>query len=214
MRARMLVAVAFAAALAARCGAVPSARGEPRTEPRIEASGFVGVDWFGDRSELGNSWAPEQVPGTAPVVGARAGWLALPGLPGDLQLALEAELAFAPAFTGSRLGAGRMAYFAPVFEWRGQAVLRFARWGALVPHVVLGGGGDSVATHSPFMADDTDPIGYWGAGFTAPVRGGWQLRLDLHQGVMPSRDGGAHLTAELELGLGIAFGSPARPRPS
>ena len=71
-----------------------------RGGPRLEASGFLGVGWLGRRSELGNSWAPEQVPGTAPVVGGRVGWLALPALPGGLALAVEAELALATSFTG------------------------------------------------------------------------------------------------------------------
>ena len=38
----------------------------------LEASGFVGVDYFGDDIELGNSLAPEQRPQTAPVA-RRAG---------------------------------------------------------------------------------------------------------------------------------------------
>jgi OOP family OmpA-OmpF porin len=104
-----------------------------------------------------------------------------------------------------------MTYFAPVFEWRGQAVLRFTRWHDLVPHLVVGAGGDSVASSSPFMADDSEPIAYWGPGLVAPMAGGWQLRLDLRQGVMPARSGGALLTAELEFGIGATFGSPDRP---
>ena len=203
MRVRLLVAVAVRVAL----GGAPAAH----AEPDLEASGFIGVDWFGKHSSLGNSWAPEQVPGTSPVIGGRIGWLAPPALPGDLRLALEAELGFAPAFTGSSAGDGRMTYFAPVFEWRGQAVLRFTRWHDLVPHLVVGAGGDSVASSSPFMADDTEPIAYWGPGLVAPMAGGWQLRLDLRQGVMPARNGGALLTAELELGIGATFGSPDRP---
>jgi OOP family OmpA-OmpF porin len=203
VRAHVLVAVAIRLALGGALAAVApaTARGEPQLE----------LGWFGKRSALGDSWAPDQVPGTAPVVGARAGWVALPALPGDLALALEAELAFAPAFTGESLGDGRTMYFAPVFEWRGQAVLRLARWRVLVPHLVLGAGGDSVASRSPFMANDTDPIAYWGAGLTAPAAHGWQLRLDVHQGIMPARNGGMHATAEVELGLAMAFGATVRP---
>jgi OOP family OmpA-OmpF porin len=203
VRARVLVAVAVAAA------GIALAPGAPRAEPRLEAGGFVGVDWFGARTELGNSWAPEQVPGTAPVVGGRLGWLALPALPGHLQLAIEAELAFAPAFTGTSAGHGRAGYFAPVFEWRGQAVLRLARW-RIAPHLVLGTGGDSVASTSPFIARDTDPIAYWGPGFSAPV-GRWQLRVDARHGIMPARSGGALSTLELELGIGTTLGAPHPP---
>jgi OOP family OmpA-OmpF porin len=43
------------------------------------------------------------------------------------------------------------------------------------------------------------------------MAGGWQLRLDLRQGVMPARSGGGLLTAELEFGIGATFGSPDRP---
>ncbi|TMQ27196.1 MAG: OmpA family protein [Deltaproteobacteria bacterium] len=201
MRVPGLAAVAVAAAIAWP----PAAR----AEPRLEASGFVGVDWFGARSALGNSWAPEQVPGTAPVIGARLGWLALPDLPAHLQLAIEAELGFAPAFTGQSADHGRTAYFAPVFEWHGQAVLRLARW-RIAPHLVLGTGGDSVASRSPFIARDTDPIAYWGPGLSAQL-GRWQLRFDAHHGIMPARNGGAMSTVELELGLGTALGTgPAR----
>ena len=203
MRARELVAIGVAA-IAAIAIVRPLAA---RAEPELEASGFVGIDWFGAHSALGDSWAPEQVPGTAPLVGARLGWLALPALTGKLQLALEAELAFAPAFTGSNAAGGRAMYFAPVFEWRGQAVLRFTRWRAIAPHLLLGGGGDTVTSSSPFMATDTAPIVYWGAGLGAPLRDGWQLRLELHHGVMPARTGGALSTVEIELGIGTAFGA-------
>jgi OmpA-OmpF porin, OOP family len=181
-----------------------------RAEPRLEASGFVGVDWFNKHIELGNSWAPEQVPGPAPLVGARVAWLALPTLPASLQLAIEGELAIAPAFTGetnspSGVG-GRMSYFAPVFEWRAHALLRLARWRAFDPHLVLGGGGETVASTSPFMSKETDPIVYWGPGVSIPVLPDWHLRIDLRHGIMPARNGGATSTVEVEVGLGTTFG--------
>jgi outer membrane protein OmpA-like peptidoglycan-associated protein len=221
VRARVTTALAVIAVgcmTAVRAASGDPAEGSERTEHtvRLEASGFVGVDWFGKHTSLGDSFAADQVPSTSAVVGGRVGWLALDARPGDvpLALAIEAELAFAPAFTGSSAGAGRMTYFAPVFEWRGQAVLRFVRWPALAPHLVIGAGADSVMSHSPFMADDTDPIAYWGAGVTAEVAPGWQLRLDLHQGVMPARGSGALATAELELGIGTVFGGRPRRAPA
>ncbi|HEX7840801.1 MAG TPA: OmpA family protein [Kofleriaceae bacterium] len=212
MRARLLVAAADTAlAFVAALGiALPSAaRAEPRAAPTIEASGFVGVDWFGGaHSELGNSWAPEQVPGTSAVIGGRIGWLALPDLlPGDLQLAIEGELAVAPAHTGHSVAHHRMRYFAPVFEWRSQAVLQLVHWRGIAPHLVLGVGGDTVASNSPFMSRDTDPIAYWGPGLSAPIAGSWLVRLDLHLGVMPARSGGVTSTMELEFGIGTTFGS-------
>src|SRR5687768_13085564 len=87
------------------------AAGSPAVADRLEASGFVGVGYFSDNTELGNSWAPEQVPGSAPLVGGRVGWIARDWR--RAQLAVEAELAIATAFTGD--GGGRMSYFAPVF---------------------------------------------------------------------------------------------------
>jgi len=203
-------------------GSLTSVIATAHAEPLLSASGFAGVDWFSKHTELGNSWAPEQVPGTAPLAGGRVSWLALPRLPQDLQLAIEAELAIAPSFTGSNAASGRMAYFAPVFEWRAHALLRLARWPRLEPHLVLGAGGETVASSSPFMSKETDPVAYWGPGVTVPIfasrangsdSSGWHLRLDVRHGLMPARDGGVTSTVELELGLGTTFGLPAgRPR--
>jgi OOP family OmpA-OmpF porin len=204
--------------LAFAAGSLASVVTVVHAEPQLSASGFAGVDWFSRHTELGNSWAPEQVPGTAPLVGGRVSWLALPRLSRDLQLAIEAELAVATAFTGSNAASGRMAYFAPVFEWRAHALLRLARWPAIEPHLVLGAGGETVASSSPFMSKETDPVAYWGLGLTVPVANrpdgaGWHLRLDVRHGIMPARSGGATSTASVALGLGTAFGLPAgRPR--
>jgi OOP family OmpA-OmpF porin len=197
-------------ALVLAVGILASVTATAYAEPRIEASAFFGVDWFG-RAELGNSRAPEQVPGTSPIVGVRAAWLAIPVLAGGLQLAVECELAFAPAFTGDSASEGRTAYFAPVFAWRAHGLLRLARWRAATPHIVVGGGGQTIASSSPFMARDTDPIGYWGPGVRIPVLGSWHLRIDARHGVVPARNGGATSTFEAELGLGTTFGQPPPP---
>jgi OmpA-OmpF porin, OOP family len=205
VRACVFVTVGIFASWAARAHA----------EPALEASGFIGVDRFGVHTELGNSWAREQVPGTAPLVGGRVSWLAIPALPAHLQLAAEAELAFAPAFTGNNDRSGRMSYFAPVFEWRAHALLRLTYKPDLEPHLVLGAGGETVASSSPFMAKETDPVVYWGAGVSAPISRAWRLRIDLRHGLMAARDGGTTSTVELEVGLGMAFGlaePPRRPR--
>jgi len=190
----------------------PAARAEP-----LEGSGFVGVVGFGD-SELGNSWAPEQVPGTAPVVGLRVAWLAAPQLAGSetarLQFALEGELAMASAFTGGTdlIGRGaRMSYFAPVFGWRAHAMLRLAI-GPVRPHLVAGGGGETIASSSPYMAKETDPVAYWGPGVTLAVTDRWLLRIDLRHGLMPSRETGATSTFELQFGVATTFGPPTPTR--
>jgi hypothetical protein len=202
------------AGVVAIVGMLASVRGVARAEPRLEASGFVGVHWFGARTELGNSWAPEQVPGTAPVVGGRVSWLALPALPGGLQLAAEAELALATAFTGANPERGRMAYFAPVFAWRAHAQLRLPPWRSLAPHLVIGAGAATIASGSPFMSRETDPVIYWGGGASVAIAAGWRLRVDLRHGVMPARDGGETSTVELAVGLGVALGGGAAPRPA
>ena len=186
-----------------------SARSMLKPSPRLEASAFVGYGWFGADSELGNSWAPEQAPGSAPVVGARLAWLFAPQLAqlGRLRVELgaEVELAVAAASTGEA-AAGRMSYGAPVFGWRGHVIAGLAGWRAVRPHLVLGAGGETVRSASPFMATETDPVIYWGAGATVPVARSWQLRLDLRHGLMPGRDGGASSTVELALGIGVRFG--------
>jgi len=192
---------------AALCVIAPAAE----ADPRLEASGFVGIGYFGDNIELGNSWAPEQVPGTSPVVGARLGYLAVPAL-GDprVQLAVEAELAIAPAFTSGSYDGGRMSYFAPVFGWRAQGVLRFTRWAAATPLFVVGFGGETVASSSPFMSKETDPEVYYGPGVTIPVSTSSWLRIDVRHGVMPARDGGATSTLEVQFGVGTRFGLATR----
>jgi len=71
---------------------------------------------------------------------------------------------------------------------------------------VLGGGGETVASTSPFMSKETDPVAYWGLGASVPVLRDWHLRIDVRHGVMPARDGGATSTVEVQLGLGTTFG--------
>src|SRR5687768_9370639 len=50
------------------------AHGEPTSdEAALETGGFFGLGLFPDDIELGNSWAQEQVPQSAPVFGGRIG---------------------------------------------------------------------------------------------------------------------------------------------
>ncbi|MBA3392582.1 MAG: OmpA family protein [Deltaproteobacteria bacterium] len=213
MRAGALTATAVVVSLCA----VPGSRGviaDPRPEPHLEASVFVGVGSFSDDTELGNSWAPEQVPRTSAVLGGRVGWVALPSLfeRGALraQLGVEGELAIAPAFTGDVIG-GRMSYFAPVFGWHAHGLLRFV-WPDVQAHLVAGAGGETVASSSPFMSKETDPVVYWGPGVALPVTGRWLLRLDARHGVMPGRDDGMTSTISVQVGVATRFGTPSRPR--
>jgi len=196
-----------------------TAAGGARARPRLEASGFLGYGSFGD-SELGNSWAPDQAPRASALFGARLGWLAAPELvrrgPLTLSLTFETELSLATSSTGrSSSGDGRMSYFAPVFGWRAHALVRqpLGAQRRLALHAVLGAGGATVASSSPFMAKETDPVAYAGLGATYTLSGRWQLRLDGRQGVMPGRTSSATRVGELQLGLVTAFGLVSRPPP-
>ena len=182
-------------------------------DDRLEASGFTGLAYFGEHTQLGNSWAPEQIPGTAPMLGGRLTYVALPRLwEGDtlsLQLAGESELAFDASFTGS-VGGGRMSYFAPVFAYRAQAMLRLAGVPYVEPHLLVGAGAETVSSSSPFMARDTDGEVFWGAGVRVPVRDRLHLRIDFRHGIMPARGGGDTSTFELQFGVATTFGLPRR----
>ena len=189
-------------------------------DPPFEASGFVGVGSFGDDNELGNSWAPEQLPNTSPLVGARLGWLALPRLAGSehgvhLAAVLEGEVSLATAFTGDATSGvmtdrTRASYFAPVFGWRGHAMLQLAGLGRVTPHLLVGGGGETVASASPYMTKETDSVFYWGPGVSIGLSDRWRVRLDLRHGVMAARDDGLTSTFEGQLGLAARFGGTSR----
>lgn len=186
-----------------------------RAEAQVDASGFVGFASFGS-SELGNSWAAEQAPRASAIVGARAGWLVAPRLVEHgwlaLALAVEAELAFATASTGSSMDdGGRRSYFAPVFGWRAHALLHQAllsrRAGV---HVLAGAGGATIASASPFMAKETDPVGYAGIGGTYAITDRWLVRLDVRQGIMPGRTSTVTRVTELHAGVTARFGESGR----
>ncbi len=189
-----------------------------RAEPSFEASGFAGVAFLGADSELGDSWAPEQVPGTAPLLGARLNILGPPIVEqNDLkfQIGIELEFTVAASFTGGSAIAdgGRMSYFAPVFGWRGHLFSRVITSDSFQLHLVAGAGGATVASSSPFMSKETDPLLYWGPGFAIPVgENDWQVRVDLRHGLMPSRTEGFTSTLELQLGVSTSFGLPVKKR--
>jgi outer membrane protein OmpA-like peptidoglycan-associated protein len=203
----------------ASASARAKARRSAGAERWLELSTFVGYNTLGD-SELGNSWAPEQVPGASSVFGARLSWLADPNFmrlgPIDLLLAFETEVSLAAASTGaSDEESGRMSYFAPVIGWRAHARLRQPLWAEALDrrlgvHVLLGVGAITVASSSPYMARDTDPVGYAGVGMSFVLAGRWQLRVDGRQGVMPGRETSTTRVTELQLGLTAAFGGVAR----
>lgn len=206
----------------AACGAYAAAvatTAQAYADQPFTIGGFSGVDIFSRDTELGNSWMVDQVPNTSVLVGLRVGWLALPRLypawRGQPQLEFEAEFKLAPAFTANgSTSNGDQAYFAPVFGWRAHAVgsLRIAPW--LRAHVLAGAGGESVASTSPYMADETDAMVYWGVGVRAAAKelsDDWRLRLDARHGFTAGRGDSLASTVELHLGVETSFGTgPAR----
>lgn len=183
-------------------------------DPHVEVSGFVGADYFGDNIGLGNSYAPDQVPGTSALVGARFAFFPWTAIPEEhtLELGLEAEVGFAPATTSGDPTKGRNSYFAPVFAWRGHLIARIAG-DTVRPFLLAGAGGMSVASSSPFIENESDPIYYWGPGLDLPVTEATSLRFDLRMGVMPGRDGWTE-TYELQFGIAGTFGGhPEKPVP-
>jgi OOP family OmpA-OmpF porin len=177
---------------------------------RLELTGFLGVEDFNKEIGLGNALAPEQRPQTAPTFGGRLTFIALQS-PGDIHLDLgaEAELSFTPAWTGYGFESARPSYFAPVFGYRANLLLRLGG-GWFQPHVLAGVGGATVASESPLMAKETDPVFAWGVGAAFAVGDGWQLRFDGRQLLMEGMDGGTTSSYELLVAIGVNFGKHAR----
>jgi OOP family OmpA-OmpF porin len=195
----------------------------PSRDARLEATGYVGIGFLGSNVQLGDSWAPEQVPGNAPLFGLRLTVIAKPTL-ADIgngrrfQFAIELEAELATSNTrSSDAREGRMTYFAPVFGWHAHAMFRYADPTVpLRPHVVFGAGGATVASESPYMRKESDPLAYYGGGFSLPLTETWQVRIDARHGVMAARGGGITNMASLQLGVGGSFGIPEKrtiPRP-
>jgi len=185
--------------------AVAASGGVARADGFLEGTGFLGVDDFGDKIGLGDSLAPEQRPQTSPMVGGRLTYIAI-ALP-RIELGAEAELTFTPSWTGYGFDGPRMSYFAPVFGYRGALVVRFPGVPYILPHILAGGGGETVVSGSPFIANGTDPLLYYGVGITFDVAPGWKMRFDARQGFMPGSDGNTTETYELLVGVGTRFGA-------
>ncbi len=178
---------------------------------RLEASGFFGMEDFSDHIGLGNALAPEQRPRTAPTFGGRLTYFPL-RTGGDIHLDFgpELELSFTPSWTGSDAAEMRSSYFAPVFGYRANLLLRLGgTW--FQPHISGGAGAMTVTSSSPQTAKETDPIFAWGLGAVVDVGGLWQLRLDGRQVLAESNQctQDSCRTAsnyELLLAVGVRFG--------
>jgi OmpA-OmpF porin, OOP family len=187
--------------------------GVQRVSP-LEASAFLGVDYYGDETGLGQSPAPEQRPQTAPTFGGRVTYIfaSLGSSNMHLDLGGEAEASFTASWTGYGFDGPRPSYFAPVIGLHGNILVRLGGR-ALQPHITVGGGAETVVSSSPFMARDTDPLGQWGLGASFQLGPRWQLRFDARQGVMEAIDGNTTLTYEASMSIGARIGVPsATPR--
>lgn len=175
-------------------------------DDRVEAAAVVGVDKFADDVALGKSDAPEQRPQTSPKVGGRVTYVLLrTGRDIRFDLAGEAELSFTPSWTGYGFADERASYFAPVFGYRADVMARFGG-GWMQPHILGGAGGVTVASSSPFMKRETEPVYFWGAGATFVPAGNWIVRLDARQVRMNAQEMGTTSSYELSLSVGKIFG--------
>lgn len=203
--------IGVTAALSSALWAVASPASAEGEQSRFEASGFLGVDYYGDQISLGKSPAPEQRPQTAPTFGGRLTYVAF-RLGGEIHLdiGLEAEGSFTSSWTGYGFDGPRPSYFAPVLGYHGNLLLRLAG-GPFQPHLTVGGGGETVVSSSPYMADETDGIVQWGAGVSFQLGPKWQMRFDARQGVMPAINDDRTFTYEAHFSIGARIGVKDMP---
>ena len=198
--------------------AVGLAASSAAADPRLEASGFLGVGYLGDDIQLGDSWAPEQAPNTAPLIGARMHVLVEPDAAriGDFRMrfGVEGELLFTSAYTGNTLGGmdARRQYYSPILGWRAHGRVQLIGTRNAHPHLLAGLGGATVASESPYMRKETDPVFYWGVGVSIPFSPNWQIRVDLRHGVMAGKDHWVTSVFEAQFGLSKSFDLPMKKR--
>jgi OOP family OmpA-OmpF porin len=181
---------------------------------RIDAGAFLGGNYFSDELELGNAYFSEQTPESAFLLGLRGSYSLLQIAAGT-SLSVELETKLALSRTGSATDAMRESYFAPVLGWRAQAVLNLWSDYRVHPFAVLGFGGETVFSSSPFVASgDSDAATYWGVGARYALSPRYGLRGDFRHGVTAGRIDLASSTVEAHVGFYYAFslGGRARPR--
>lgn len=193
---------------------------EALADPVVEVGLFGGARWFTDDIQLGNSPFPDQVPRDAATMGLRLAFVLPPLWTSEsgesrLQLALETEGAYTPAYSGAGGGMGtgpRPSVYSPIYGGRGQLALRFSKWDE-VPHLLVGGGFEAIDSDSPFMTKESDWIVYYGLGVTVPLVSRIEFRADIRHGIMPGREHDVTSTIEVHGGLQIAFGGTYRRPP-
>lgn len=206
---RRLLCAWLSGAVATAAAAQVYADESPRPGRTLHAGAFLGGNFFGDELELGNAYFPEQIPESAFLIGLRGSYPLLrlgagTALAPRLSLELEAKLALSS--TGARPEAMRDSYFAPVLGWRAQAVLDLWSEYRAHPFAVVGLGGETVLTSSPFVASgDSDAAMYWGLGARYALTPRYGLRGDLRHGITAGRTDLSSSTVELHVGFYYAF---------
>jgi OOP family OmpA-OmpF porin len=179
---------------------------------RIDAGAFLGGNYFSDELELGNAYFREQIPESAFLVGLRGSYSLL-HLAAGTTLSVELETKLALSRTGSADQVMRDSYFAPVLGWRAQAVLDLWNDYRLHPFALLGFGGETVFTSSPFVASgDSDAATYWGVGARYVLAPRYGLRGDFRHGVTAGRIDLASSTIEAHFGFYYAFSLGSGPK--
>ena len=85
--------------------------------------------------------------------------------------------------------------------WRAHLLARLRSGSAWTPHVVVGLGGETLFTASPFIGDDTDAAFHWGPGISRHLSRAWDLRIDLRHGLTAGRAADVVSTFEVHAGL-------------
>jgi outer membrane protein OmpA-like peptidoglycan-associated protein len=202
-------------ALAWAPGQARGEAGSPR-ELRITGGAFIGGTSFGRDVALGRARSADRTPGSAPAIGLRAAAVVAPDLLHGSELGprlhLELEGRFAPAETRGDADAGRTSYFSPVFGWRALARLELWPDDVLRPFAVLGAGGETLISRSPYLASpDTDGTLLWGLGAEIDLNARAGLRVDLRQGLSAARARRVAASYEAHAGFFVRFGEPASP---
>jgi OOP family OmpA-OmpF porin len=196
-------------------GASSIAHADPAA--RIDAGAFLGGNYFSAENELGNAYFREQTPESAFLIGLRGSYSLLRPAAGSSlapRLSLELEGKLALSSTGSATDRMRSSYFAPVVGWRAQAILDLWSEYRAHPFAVLGVGGETIFSSSPFVASgDSDAAMYWGVGAKYALAPRYGLRGDVRHGITAGRFDTASSTVEAHVGFYYAFSLGKREEP-
>ena len=176
---------------------------------------FAGGKVFDSEIELGNARFEDQIPRSGVLFGLRGGYRVLdgvPGFPASSSLSLEAEAKLSLSSTEGNTDEMRGSFTSSVLGWRAHAMLTLLEDRKVSPFVVLGVGGETMFSDSPFVeSGDTDFAWHWGLGALYRIADAYGLRLDARHGITAARSKTATSTFELHLGFFYAFaGTPQR----